>query len=580
MTPMGSGASPRAGAVGGMRMRELFGRLPIKHKLLVGMTSFLLLLAGILYYYLPSQQYRYARERVEAEALRVSRLVAAGAATAVDFDDKEAVDRVLSWVKEDPRIRSAVVVNGKGQVVGAYPADAPKTGIDPRIESPRIEVRTDRVEVVTPVIKRAQAEPEPAAEEPAAAAGTGSAEPALTNPFAQPAAAPVVGDTHVGALRMSFSLEDLQAEVDRVRATTLVVCAIVLGLGIVFVVLIGNAIARPLVELTGAATEIGAGKLGTRIEVRSRDEAGELGTAFNHMAAQLEDALASERSAAEKERLARQAVVETSERVATTSTDILATTTQQASGAQEQAAAVTEVVATVNEVTQTADDAARRATGVMESAREAMDAGKAGRQAVDETIAGMRIARQQVEGIASGILALAERAQAIGDIISTVNEIAEQTNLLALNAAIEASRAGEHGRGFSVVATEVKVLANQSKKATAQIRQILGEIQKATNGAVLATEEGTKSVNEAERVVNRAGDTIKTLVATADAAAQAAAQIAASASQQATGMAHIHRAMKNIQDVATQNLGATTQAENAARDLNQLAETLRELVKG
>ena len=98
-----------------------------------------------------------------------------------------------------------------------------------------------------------------------------------------------------------------------------------------------------------------------------------------------------------------------------------------------------------------------------------------------------------MEATAENILALAEQAQAIGEIIATVNDIAEQTNLLALNAAIEASRAGEQGKGFAVVAGEVKALADQSKKATAQVRQILGEIQKATNTAVLSTEEGKRA---------------------------------------------------------------------------------------
>ena len=112
----------------------------------------------------------------------------------------------------------------------------------------------------------------------------------------------------------------------------------------------------------------------------------------------------------------------------------------------------------------------------------------------------MGTVQEQVETTAENILALAEQAQAIGEIIATVNDIAEQTNLLALNAAIEASRAGEHGKGFAVVAGEVKALADQSKKATAQVRQILGEIQKATNKAVLSTEEVTKGVAAAIQV--------------------------------------------------------------------------------
>ena len=104
----------------------------------------------------------------------------------------------------------------------------------------------------------------------------------------------------------------------------------------------------------------------------------------------------------------------------------------------------------------------------------------------------------------------------------TVNDVAEQTNLLALNAAIEASRAGEHGKGFAVVASEVKALADQSKKATTQVRQILGEIQRATNTAVLSTEEVTRGVAAAATVAAQSGEAIKTLADTLAETAQAA----------------------------------------------------------
>jgi methyl-accepting chemotaxis protein len=263
-----------------------------------------------------------------------------------------------------------------------------------------------------------------------------------------------------------------------------------------------------------------------------------------------------------------------------TTAEILAATTQLASGSQEQAAAVTETVSTVDEVTQTSEQAAHRARTVSEAAQRSAEIGKAGRHAVEETVSVMGKVKEQSESIAESILALAEQAQSIAEIIAAVNEIAEQTNLLALNAAIEASRAGEHGKGFAVVAGEVKALADQSKKATAQVRQILGEIQKATNGAVIRTEEGSRSVNEAITVVTKAGDTIRALADTITEAAQLAAQISASAGQQATGMTQIHQAMKNINQVATQNMVSTKQTERAAQDLDSLSAKLRLMIAG
>jgi methyl-accepting chemotaxis protein len=242
------------------------------------------------------------------------------------------------------------------------------------------------------------------------------------------------------------------------------------------------------------------------------------------------------------------------------SRQILATTTEQVAGAREQAAAVTETATTADEITQTAQQAAQHASSMGDAARRTVEVGEAGKKAVDGSIAAMRAVREQIETTAQNILKLAEQAQAIGDIIATVNDIAEETNLLALNAAIEASRAGEHGKGFAVVASEIKDLANQSKQATIQVRQILGDIQKATNAAVLSTESVTRGMSEVTEVSTKAGQTIGALADTLAETMKAATQIAASAGQQATGTAQIAVAIKNIEEVTKQTIAATHQS--------------------
>jgi methyl-accepting chemotaxis protein len=271
---------------------------------------------------------------------------------------------------------------------------------------------------------------------------------------------------------------------------------------------------------------------------------------------------------------------ETTAVLASSTSEILAAMTQQASGASESSAAVAQTVATVDEVTQTAEQAAQRARAVSENAQRAAEIARNGRQAVEESTVSIGLVREQVETIAESILALAEQAQAIGEIIATVNDIAEQTNLLALNAAVEAARAGEQGRGFAVVAGEVKALADQSKKATVQVRQILGEIQRATSTAVMTTEQGTKSVAATSRQVAEAGQTIQSLADAVAEAAQSAAQIMASAGQQAVGMSQIRQAMTSIHEATQQNLASTRQSERSAEDLNLLGRRLLVLVAG
>ncbi len=148
---------------------------------------------------------------------------------------------------------------------------------------------------------------------------------------------------------------------------------------------------------------------------------------------------------------------------------------------------------------------------------------------VEETVLSMTDIRQRVEGIAQTILSLAGQAQAINTITGTVSELADQSNLLALNAAIEAARAGEQGRNFSVVAQQVRDLAERSKQATAQVRSILGDIQKSTQAAVVVTEEGARRVDAGSQLVTQAGNVIHCIAGEVENGAQVNVQMAASA---------------------------------------------------
>ena len=269
---------------------------------------------------------------------------------------------------------------------------------------------------------------------------------------------------------------------------------------------------------------------------------------------------------------------ETTGGIASGSAQILAATSEQAAGANETLAAVSQTVATVDEVVQTAEQATERARLVADSAQRAAEIGQQGRRAVDTSVGGIGDVRAQVESIGTSILALAERAQAIGEITDAVTDIADQTNLLALNAAVEAARAGEAGRGFAVVAGEIRSLAEQAKRATVQVRQLLGEIQRATGGAVMATEQGTRQVTLAAKQVEEAGQVIRTLADAVQEAAQTSAQIVASARQQALGMEQVRQAIGSIQDATQQNLLASRQTEQAAQELTRLGTVLAGLV--
>jgi methyl-accepting chemotaxis protein len=262
------------------------------------------------------------------------------------------------------------------------------------------------------------------------------------------------------------------------------------------------------------------------------------------------------------------------------SAEILAIIAQIASVAIETSSAVSETTATVEEVKQTAQVASQKARYVSESAQKATQISLNGRQSVENAVQGMHHIHEQVEYIAESMVRLSEQNQAIGEIIASVNGLAEQSNLLAVNAAIEAAKAGEQGKGFAVVAQEVKSLAKQSKQATAEVRTILGDIQKATSAAVLATEQGLKAVQTGMKQSTETGESIRLLADSIMEAVQAATQIAASSQQQMVGMDQVARAMENIKQASVENMSGTRQAEIAAQNLHGLGLNLGFLIGG
>jgi methyl-accepting chemotaxis protein len=337
--------------------------------------------------------------------------------------------------------------------------------------------------------------------------------------------------------------------------------------------------ARRVRVLVQVAQQSSAGNYAADAPPLGGDEVGRLGEAWNGVLATIRHLLGEEKAARVRLETLLAGVSETANGISAAAAQLLAGTTEQAAAAQQQAAAVAQTVSTVNEVAETSRQAAERAPSVADAANRAVEIARAGRKAVDDTVVGLRSVKEQVQAITVGTMALAEQGQAIGEITSTVKDLAEQTNLLALNAAIEASRAGEQGKGFAVVAGEVKALADQSKKATAQVRQILGQIQKATTSAVAAAEEGKRSVDAAVTVALQAGETIRALGETVTESGQVVGQMAASAGQQATGMSQIHHAMSNINQASSQHLAATQQAERTAQALSDAGRRLTEMMR-
>jgi methyl-accepting chemotaxis protein len=376
-------------------------------------------------------------------------------------------------------------------------------------------------------------------------------------------------------------------------------------LGIAMIVLLNWVIASPLRDISNTAALIASGQLPMTFSTNSRaDEVGQLTQTFSRMTdylketAKVADSIAggdlrvSVKPLSEKDVLGnafatmvqnlRQTTTELAEGanvLASSASEILVATTQLASSAAETATAISETTTTVEEVKQTGHLSSQKAKNVLESSQKATEVARIGKNSVETAVEGMKRIQAQMESIAESIVRLSEQSQAIGEIIASVNDLADQSNLLAVNAAIEAAKAGDQGKGFAVVAQEIRSLAEQSKQATAQVRNILSEIQKATAAAVMATEQGSKAVQSGVQQSVEAGASIRALADTIAEAAQAATQIAASSQQQLVGTDQVALAMENIRQGSTQNAAGTKQAETAAHNLHELGQKLKQVVE-
>lgn len=264
--------------------------------------------------------------------------------------------------------------------------------------------------------------------------------------------------------------------------------------------------------------------------------------------------------------------------IANSSQDILSTITEMSTGASETAASVSETTATVEEVRQTAGVANKKAQSLLESTKRVKSSAEQGQVSLEQVIDGMEKIDIQMKKISNTVVKLSEQNRRIGEITASVADIADQSNLLAVNAAIEAAKAGENGKGFTVVAQEIRNLSNQSKRATQQVKDILNEIEKSVNDTVGVTEESKKTVESGKSLVSQSSEVIDILAGNIEETADAAMQISSSNHQQMAGMDQIVPAMENIKKASEQNAEGIRQAQNATRELHSLGQSLKSVL--
>lgn len=338
--------------------------------------------------------------------------------------------------------------------------------------------------------------------------------------------------------------------------------------GVILAIVLGLISARmlmiPLRKAVDFANKVASGDLTSQAECDSEDETGQLILAMNGMSAKLHEIVSQ--------------VSGTSLQVADAAVQMHNTSKRIAEGAEKVAAQATTVATAGEEMSATSSDIAQNCQMAAEGAQRASQAAQSGSVVVDSTITVMGQIAEKVQESARTVDSLGERSDQIGTIIGTIEDIADQTNLLALNAAIEAARAGEQGRGFAVVADEVRALAERTSRATREIGVMIKAIQSETKGAVAAMEQGVSQVESGTVEASRSGDALGDILQQVSDVAMQVNQIATAAEEQTATTSEISHNMMQILDVVQgTSQGAHESVEGAAK-LNNYAEELQRLV--
>ncbi len=361
-----------------------------------------------------------------------------------------------------------------------------------------------------------------------------------------------------------YEAESMQGISNMVKTLgVFVVLAFLVAIGAMF--LVTRSIIRPIsavVEFAG--TMAGKDLSSPDLAVKSSDEIGRLSGALNSMKRNLNDIMGQIRKSSEH-------VAAATSGLSQSSAMIVDGTGRQSLQSGQAAMAMEEMNGTVMEV-------AKNSQGASEASGDTLQIAVQGGDVVRRAVDGMMAVAETVKQSAVTVEALGKSSDEIGTIISVINDIADQTNLLALNAAIEAARAGEQGRGFAVVADEVRKLAEKTSKATTEIAGMIKTIQAETRGAMGSMHEGTKQVEDGVQLASEAGESLQQIVSSVDRVTDMVRQIATAAEQQSATSEEISSNIMGIADIAQENNQGVKEVSDAAVELNMVAEGLKSLV--
>jgi methyl-accepting chemotaxis protein len=361
--------------------------------------------------------------------------------------------------------------------------------------------------------------------------------------------------------------------IDDINAAWQANAIVAIGLGLIclaLLLLVSRHVSRSIFvrlhDMVGRMKDMaeGEGDLTRRLAVGSHDEVAELATWFNTFVDKLQEILCK--------------VSSNSNSLAVAGEQISASSRQQAGGAEIQRDQTTQVATAMQEMSSTVQQISENSNSAATASQKAAETARQGGTVVEETLSGMRAIALSIGETAKKVQELGKQSDQIGKIIGVIDDIADQTNLLALNAAIEAARAGEQGRGFAVVADEVRKLAERTGSATKEITGMIRGIQAETKSAVAAMHAGTKEVEQGVELTTQAGSSLHDIIQMSEQVGDMVTQIATAATEQAAASAQINGNIEQIAKITTASALSAHQTDEALQDLSALATNLQGLV--
>jgi methyl-accepting chemotaxis protein len=344
-----------------------------------------------------------------------------------------------------------------------------------------------------------------------------------------------------------------------------VLSLVALALGTVAALFLSRSLSERVASMVSMIQEIAGNNLGIDdIPVTSEDEVGRASRALNSMKNNLRGMI--------------QSIAQTAEHVASASEEISTSAAQQAQSAETQKDQAAQVASAMQEMSTTVQQVSENSNRAAEASRQAAETALQGGRTVDETMVKMRVIATAVSGTTQKVEELGKRSDEIGRIVGVIDDIADQTNLLALNAAIEAARAGEQGRGFAVVADEVRKLAERTTSATKEIAHMIKNIQDETGVAVSAMESGSRQVEEGVAHTAEAGKSLKEIIEMAEQVGEMITHIATAATEQSSAAEQVNQSMDQIARLIQESAAGSQEAAKACQHLSGLALDLQNMV--